>query len=234
MNFLEKLLRRHSESMHPVMRFDPLSDPVALIDLTAGNQALASIDVDDEEAFTGFISDFISSQKALYGAGGYGEHRAIYQRSEVFEGDRCIHLGVDLWANAGEEVYSPLDAQVHSVQNNDNHGDYGPTIILQHTLEETDFFTLYGHLSRSSLAGKEAGQTVKKGERIGWLGEYNENVHWPPHLHFQVIADMGDRKGDYPGVARPSEAKHYLALCPDPNLILKIAGLNNHEVFPAE
>jgi hypothetical protein len=36
---------------------------------------------------------------------------------------------------------------------------------------------------------------------------------------------MPGPQGDFPGVAAPSEREHFLALCPDPNLILGIPGL---------
>ncbi|WP_238593699.1 hypothetical protein, partial [Endozoicomonas atrinae] len=51
------------------------------------------------------------------------------------------------------------------------------------------------------------------------------NGHWPPHLHFQVISDLLDQKGDFIGVAPKSERDYYLSICPDPNLILGIPSL---------
>jgi hypothetical protein len=38
-----------------------------------------------------------------------------------------------------------LDGRVHSFQNNDSLGNYGPTIILEHQVEDLTFYTLYGH-----------------------------------------------------------------------------------------
>jgi hypothetical protein len=49
-----------------------------------------------------------------------------------------------------------------------------------------------------------------------------ENGHWPPHLHFQLIIDMGKAKGDYPGVCKYSEREKYLDNCPDPGFILSM------------
>ncbi|HMB89916.1 MAG TPA: aminotransferase class III-fold pyridoxal phosphate-dependent enzyme, partial [Rhodothermales bacterium] len=39
---------------------------------------------------------------------------------------------------------------------------------------------------------------------------------------FQVITDMLGRKGDFPGVAPPSEREVWLGICPDPNLLVGI------------
>ena len=66
----------------------------------------------------------------------------------------------------------------------------------------------------------EPGQEVGAGETIGWIGTYPSNGNWPPHLHFQVMTDMLDYQGDFPGVARPSEAWYWRGLCIDPNLML--------------
>ena len=59
--------------------------------------------------------------------------------------ERNIHLGVDIWAKEGTKVLAALDGEIHSFKNNTNHGDYGPCIILKHQLEESVFYTLYGH-----------------------------------------------------------------------------------------
>ncbi len=162
--------------------------------------------------------------------GGYLEKRVIYRRSDVFQGEeenRCIHLGIDVWAPAFTPVYAPLDGKIHSIKDNDAFGDYGPTIILEHELEDTTFYTLYGHLSRRSLKSLERGQKVKKGDYFSEFGPFPENGDWPPHLHFQVIIDLEGREGDFPGVAAPSLLEKYSTLCPDPNLILNLPVLNN-------
>ncbi len=227
---LENCLNRYRGQFNFVMRFDPSNDRVCVIDLTASNKDLSEVNIDDEQSFTSYIFNAIKDAGAIYGAGGYRKNRIVYSRSEVFEGDRSVHLGVDLWAPAGEKVFSPLDGVIHSFQDNNSHGDYGPTIILRHELDGISFHTLYGHLSKNSLVHKKPGQKVNKGECIGFLGEYEENVHWPPHLHFQVINDLMGRQGDYPGVARPSESEKYLDNCPDPNLILGIRALNDNNI----
>jgi hypothetical protein len=63
----------------------------------------------------------------------------------------------------------------------------------------------------------------KKGEIIGYIGDYNENGTWPPHLHFQIIEDLRNQIGDYPGVASEAESDFYLTNCPDPSIIFNLA-----------
>ena len=158
--------------------------------------------------------------------GGYGEDRNAYTQ-ELFapagEEPRTVHLGVDIFAPAGTDVFTPLPARVHSSRINDKPGDYGPTIILEHAIDGGVFHTLYGHLSRDSLKGLKPGAAFMAGEPIGSLGTRNENGGWPPHLHFQVILDLKGMRGDYPGVCRRSERDEWLAICPDPRPLLGLA-----------
>jgi len=135
---------------------------------------------------------------------------------------RRLHLGIDIWGPAGTRVMSPLNGIVHSFAFNNNDSDYGTTIILSHNLEGVGFHTLYGHLSLNSIKNLSEGRNIKRGEVIGEFGMRFENGNWPPHLHFQVIEDMADWKGDYPGVCRFSEKQQWLDNCPDPDLILQL------------
>lgn len=221
---LSELLRRHTTAFAPVIDADLQSNVVYRLDFTAANSLLQQTDLRDTEAFNEAVNQLLAEQNATIGVGGYFEDRFIYRRSDHFDvaaESRNLHLGIDIWMEAGTPVYTPLDATVHSFQDNNNFGDYGPTIILQHELEGVTFYTLYGHLSRKSLEGLEVGKTFKKGDRMAWLGNYPENGDWPPHLHFQVMATMEGRSGDFPGVAAASDRSHFEQICPNPNLILQ-------------
>jgi murein DD-endopeptidase MepM/ murein hydrolase activator NlpD len=135
---------------------------------------------------------------------------------------RRLHLGVDIWGPAGTKVMAPLDSIVHSFAFNNNDSDYGATLILSHNLEGVSFHTLYGHLSLNSIKNLYEGQRIRKGEVVAEFGMRFENGNWPPHLHFQVIENMEQWKGDYPGVCRYSERERWLNNSPDPNLILQL------------
>ena len=171
-----------------------------------------------------YVQSVLAQNRASVGYGGYGEHRIFYEQSPLFNDvskpPRCFHLGLDLWSPAGTAVYAPLDARVHSFRYNDQMLDYGATIILEHALNNSSFYTLYGHLSLASLENVYPGKPIIKGEHFATFGNRNENGGWVPHLHFQVILDMGGRVGDFPGVATQAEATYFLSLCPDPLLFL--------------
>jgi hypothetical protein len=64
-----------------------------------------------------------------------------------------------------------------------------------------NFYTLYGHLSLDSL-DLTLGAVYKKGQQIATLGDSAVNGDYSPHLHFQVIKNMGTKVGDYPGVCK--------------------------------
>lgn len=196
------------------------------MDLSVANIDLATINITDSTAF----ENYIQQQRDLYNSkiafGGYKEKRNLYQRSAHFRNEtndeRNIHIGIDLWTEAGTAVICPLDGQIHSFKNNTNLGDYGPTIILKHQLKNYSFYTLYGHLSLESLQNLKTGKPFKKGDQLGTLGNPSENGDYAPHLHFQIIKNIADYNGDYPGVCSQKDLDFYLENCPDPNLLLKI------------
>ncbi|WP_242920464.1 peptidoglycan DD-metalloendopeptidase family protein [Pontibacter liquoris] len=221
---LGAILRRNAAAFSPVFATDLNADTVCQLDFTEANPLLHTTDLRDTNAFNKAVQVLLRQQGATIGVGGYLEHRFIYSRSAHFDvqaKSRNLHLGIDVWVEAGTPVYTPLEATVHSFQDNANFGDYGPTIILEHELEGVPFYTLYGHLTRTSLQGLQVGKSFGKGQKIADVGPFPENGDWPPHLHFQVIQSMEGKYGDFPGVATLAEKDRYNQLCPDPNLILQ-------------
>jgi 4-aminobutyrate aminotransferase-like enzyme/Ser/Thr protein kinase RdoA (MazF antagonist)/murein DD-endopeptidase MepM/ murein hydrolase activator NlpD len=196
-------------------KIQPLDLSVASLDL-GNNSNFSTI-----KNFEKTIARMLEDAGASFGIGGYGEVRPFYT-TDAYQvaGNsgplwRTVHLGTDIWAAAGTPVFAPLDGTVHSFQDNAGDCNYGPTIILEHKIsDELTFFTLYGHLSRTSLPGLSAGMPVKKGQQIATIGPPPENGNWPPHLHFQVMLNMLGFEGDFPGVAFPEEREVWLSLCP--------------------
>ena len=161
-------------------------------------------------------------------AGGYLEARPFYctqafkKESNSGPAYRSVHLGTDFWLKACTQVHAPLKGIVISVFNNDHDKDYGPTIILKHAVnDELTFYSLYGHLTESSLFLVKTGQMVQKGDLIGYVGNSDENGNWVPHLHFQLILDLLGYEHDFPGVAFPEEVETWKSICPDPSLLFK-------------
>ena len=214
--------------MH-LLPFDFARDPYLVLDFTATNPKLATLDLTDIGTFTNYVFGKIGGAGAVVGVGGYNEDRVVYRNSPHFtpnhEEPRTIHLGIDFWAAAGTPVFAPVDGVVHSFADNARYADYGPTIILEHSTEGFPRYSLYGHLSRASLTGLYDGKPFRAGEKLAEIGPYPENGEWPPHLHFQLMHDTLGLRGDYPGVCRPSERNEWLDRCPDPNKWLRIRNL---------
>jgi murein DD-endopeptidase MepM/ murein hydrolase activator NlpD len=209
----------------PVMGEALTAENTIKLDFSDENTDLLKLNLGDTASFDTYVFDQIKRNGKKYGIGGYLENRAIYRRSEVFRADesefRNIHLGIDIWTEAGAPVYAPLAGKVHSFQDNAGFGNYGPTIILEHEVEGKSLFSLYGHLFLSDLDGLEVGQEVKAGDLLCHVGPFPENGDWPPHLHFQLMWDLQGNVGDYPGVAAKKDLEFYKANCPNPNLVLK-------------
>jgi len=198
------------------------------IDLSASNETLNKINVNAPKEMEDYINEFTKIKNAKIAIGGYLETRNLYKRSKYFNeqtnpsDERNIHLGVDIWAKAGTKVLAALDGEIHSFKNNTNHGDYGPCIILKHQLEESVFYTLYGHLSLDSIKDIKIGQSVKQGDEIAQLGDSSINGDYAPHLHFQVIKDLQNNFGDYPGVCSLNQLSFFKENCPNPMELLGI------------
>ncbi|WP_053991836.1 peptidoglycan DD-metalloendopeptidase family protein [Mangrovimonas sp. TPBH4] len=197
------------------------------IDLSKENPFLQNIDVSNSSKLQTFVNDHLKINVARVAFGGFMEVRNIYQRSSHFNHkhktlERSIHLGMDFWAEEGIGVCAPLEGRVHSFQNNDRLGDYGPTIILEHEVEGEVFYTLYGHLSLESLAPISLGMPVEEGKVFATLGAVAINGDYPPHLHFQIIRNLQGKVGDYPGVCNKLEVDFYRKNCPDPNFLLQL------------
>jgi 4-aminobutyrate aminotransferase-like enzyme/Ser/Thr protein kinase RdoA (MazF antagonist) len=203
----------------------PALGPATLLDLSVSSTALGSNDIfEDVATFSRKVDEMLAADSCRLGIGGYGEVRPFYTSDaySVAANDgyrwRSVHLGLDLWAASGTPVYAPWEGKVHSFQDNANDNDYGPTIILEHSMGDgQQFYTLYGHLSRIDLPSLQLGQQIHKGDCIAHIGSPPENGNWPPHLHFQIILDMLGKEGDFPGVAFPEEAAVWLRICPNPS-----------------
>ncbi|MET4081228.1 murein DD-endopeptidase MepM/ murein hydrolase activator NlpD [Pedobacter sp. UYP30] len=224
MKKLESILAAQATTIGKVVDYNQGKDDLIHLDCTSNNQELSDKQLSDTLLYATWMEEKLASAKAKYGIGGYSEHRDIYKRSNHFsatEEARRLHLGVDIWGKTGTPVYNFYEAKVHSFANNDHFGDYGATIILAYCIEGLTFYALFGHLNSASLIGLTVGEVIPKGKQFAEFGNEKENGSWPPHLHFQLILNIGDYFGDYPGVCKFSEREQYLANCPNPELVLR-------------
>jgi murein DD-endopeptidase MepM/ murein hydrolase activator NlpD len=88
---------------------------------------------------------------------------------------RRLHTGLDIGAGYGSAVYAAAAGEVIFAS---WRGGYGQCIIVLHG---GGVATLYAHLSRIHV---RAGQTVRRGQKIGAVG--STGLSTGPHLHFEV------------------------------------------------
>lgn len=222
-----KKIKEKQNLIGPILEIDLNGDDVTIFNLSIQNEELNNVDTTNIDEYLKWKNNILKQNNATIGIGKYAENRPIY-KSDLFKNEdenRSFHLGIDVNTNVDEKIFAPLDSTIHSFNNNNKPGDYGPTIILEHNFDGIIFYTLYGHLSEESLIGLYERKEIKKGDLIGYVGNSEVNGGWTPHLHFQLILDMMGKKGDFPGVCKPSEKEKWMKICPDPNLILKIEAL---------
>jgi 4-aminobutyrate aminotransferase-like enzyme/Ser/Thr protein kinase RdoA (MazF antagonist) len=231
-------LVRQRGSFAPVMPFDPRNDPILVLDLSVMSPLVSAEPRENAEPrLTARVDAAMRDAGVTIAIGKYDEPRLLYS-SPLFAGTdgplderRTIHLGLDIFADAETPVFAPLRGVVHAFAYNPAALDYGGVIILRHTTDDgTEFFSLYGHLSRASLTGMSVGRVIDHGQQFATLGAPDENGGWTPHLHLQLFTDLLGLGTDAPGVARPSQRTAWRSICPDPNLIVGIPD----ERFPAE
>ncbi|MCR6516187.1 peptidoglycan DD-metalloendopeptidase family protein [Clostridium sp. LY3-2] len=93
-----------------------------------------------------------------------------------------MHNGIDIGNELGKPVYSAFDGKVKKVFY-EQYG-YGNAVIIEHS---DGLETRYAHLNNYNV---KEGDTVKKGEKIGEVGNTGRSTG--PHLHFEL------RKNDNP------------------------------------
>jgi len=206
----------------PAPLFRPaLAHAPTLALLTAGQHP-------DMPAFSDRAFDaWFAAKGVTWGLGLYGEHRTVYETPQFADAAsperRTVHLGIDVFAPAGTPVYAPLAGTVRHVTYNADPLDYGHTLILDHDGGGIPFHSLYGHLGGTLLTLCRPGDRIAPGQIIAHLGDWHENGGWAPHLHFQIMSDMLDQSdGNFFGVGHASLWDIWSAICPDPNLILRL------------
>ena len=87
-----------------------------------------------------------------------------------------MHAGLDFAAPQGTPIYATADGTVTTAGNTNN--GYGNHVVINHGY---GYETLYGHMVKVKA---RAGQAVKRGEVIGWIGSTGKSTG--PHCHYEV------------------------------------------------
>jgi len=106
-------------------------------------------------------------------------------REAPMKGASTNHLGLDIGLSQGTPIYASEDATVKFAR---TAGGYGKRLELAYNAMEGALVTTYSHLSRFNV---EEGQSVKKGDLIGFSGGQRgttgAGTSTGAHLHFETL-----------------------------------------------
>ena len=154
-----------------------------------------------------------------FSVGKYDEVRPHLYNTELFGGERNVHIGIDIGGPVGTPCMAFMDGEISHFGYNPAAGDYGNVVITKHEISGFSVWALYGHLDAESIGDKTVGQRVVAGEVVAWFGSFEENGGWEPHLHFQLSL-IEPETHDMPGVVAPENRDQALKDYPDPRNVL--------------
>lgn len=116
-------------------------------------------------------------------------------RIDPINGRRDNHTGTDIPAPGGTPIYAAKDGVVTTVNTNKNSSSYGYYCIINHG---SGYATLYAHQNQVPIV--QEGQTVRKGQVIGYVGTTGRSTG--NHLHFELRVNgvRNDVLKLYPGM----------------------------------
>ncbi len=116
-------------------------------------------------------------------------------RADPFTGKRDNHTGTDIPAPGGTPIYAAKTGVVTTVNKNKNASSYGYYCIISHG---NGYATLYAHQKQVPIV--QEGQTVQKGQVIGYVGTTGRSTG--NHLHFELRVNgvRNDVLRLYPGM----------------------------------
>ena len=116
-------------------------------------------------------------------------------RADPFTGKRDNHTGTDIPAPGGTPIYAAKDGVVTTVNQNRYASSYGYYCIISHG---SGYATLYAHQNQVPIVRE--GQTVQKGQIIGYVGSTGRSTG--NHLHFELRVNgvRNDVLRLYPGM----------------------------------
>ncbi|MDK1493505.1 aminotransferase class III-fold pyridoxal phosphate-dependent enzyme [Sinorhizobium sp. 7-81] len=221
-------LERNAHDFSRIIRPAVSKPKAAVFDFSASGLAANDWATLDKAKAEARIEELIRDEGADFGLGLYGEDRAVYKgdayRTTVASQRRTVHLGVDIFAPAGESVHAPFAGKVAFYHDDAVAHGFGPTVLIEHVTAEGDvFWTLYGHLSRESAEKLAIGQPITKGEAFAALGARDENGGWVPHLHFQIVTDHLGLEARMHGVGVRDQWQVWREVSPDPSVVLGLS-----------
>ncbi|MDP2103956.1 MAG: peptidoglycan DD-metalloendopeptidase family protein [Candidatus Gracilibacteria bacterium] len=158
------------------------------------------------------ISGYLEKRKRMFEILGY--HQMVEQ-------ERFYHLGLDLSVAKGTQVYCPLSGVIFEVGYEEGIGNYGGYIIIKHEINGDIFYSFYGHVSYKNISLKE-GDAILAGDKLGIIGDFDENGGYFHHLHLQIITELGKESGFFSkGYCTKEQIEIISRYTPDPSFLFR-------------
>lgn len=171
-----------------------LSGKPFILDMSPESTQTANLDLHDQSGIQAYIDSFFA-EGYTWGLGNYLENRerllGIYPQMQ--QEQRYFHLGLDVIAPLGTELYCPLSGMVVQSTHEAGDGNYGGVVILEHTGSFETFYSLYGHLDTDCLPS--VGSEIFRGDTFARMGDFDHNGNWFYHTHLQVLTRSGWAEG---------------------------------------
>lgn len=220
---IREWLSTNRRNLAPLMNPHPARQEKHVLNLGSPDEPLAAASAAQDNAGADHAyAELVRKHGFTLGLGPWGERRIIYTATffelVLTEGKRRnVHLGLDIFAPAGTEMFTPLAATVVAATINPEPQDYGGLILLEHEPEPgMRFWTLWGHLDHASVRERCIGERLEAGAFVARLGDYAENGGWVPHVHLQLSTVPYEDVSIIPGVGEEAFVAVWEDLYPRP------------------
>ena len=141
------------------------------------------IDLPEEYEVRDLTTGVYRPSKSEYDVGKYDENRPMVYNTDLFQGTRTLHVGIDIGAPVHTPCMSFEKGEIAYFGYNPSEGDYGHVVVTKHELQVPPW-ALYGHLSSRSILGGKACRSIV--EIVGWIGKTETEMGAP--LAFSIVA----------------------------------------------
>lgn len=154
--------------------------------------------------------------------GGWMEDRSIiWSDTYLKEAAAFLHLGVDLTVPAGTLVNALATSEIlYTGTDVPFVGGWGGHVIQRYDYRGEEAILIYAHLGEIRVT---IGDVCEKGVVIGAVGDKTQNGFWSPHLHVQIVRDVGNVTDwkhfldvELDGYGKAAEIEYWSSKCPDP------------------
>jgi murein DD-endopeptidase MepM/ murein hydrolase activator NlpD len=195
----------------------------AVVALLLGSSAVHGLDLilptENTALLTGRDSDFYQSTERTFRgvkstpweAGRYG---FVRDPDEITGEFHRFHEGIDIQPLQRDPSGVPIDrvravadgtvVHVNSVPHRSNYGIY---VVVQHIWDGCKYYSLYGHLARTTVP---LNSSVAKGEQIGVIGSTGAGINQSrAHLHFEINLMLSRTFDEWHAKYFPTETNHH-------------------------